>query len=469
MKKLPARWLFLALAFGASPVGAVPTLTLREAVDQALQKNPVILKAQEEIRRTRGLVVVARAQRLPQVELTGRTQFEQESRFDSGGGGGGGGGSSADLALLGIGGGGSGSGSQLSEESWSVGVRVTQPIFAGGRLAANEHIARWQQEEALAALDSTIEDIVLAVERQFYQALRQRALIKVSEQQIQLLQGELSDQKKRFEAGTAPQFNVLRAETELANAHPPLIRARNAYRVALAELAKLIATGQSPGAETPFDISGTLAGDAPRYDLASGIQTALEYRMEIKGLEKRLLAQREQLKVDNSQLLPQLSVFGGYDFLSSRFEDRDSLNGAIVGLQGSWKIWDSGELKGRREQTSARIRQVELDIEDTRRQVELDVRKAWSQYVEARELIDSQQKSVSTAEESLRQAKARLEAGTATQLDVLTSQTALTQARTNELEARADLKLAVAQFQRAMGVIGRAPKARVESPTKSAK
>lgn len=180
MKKFAARSLILALVCGSAPVGAVPTLTLREAVDQALQKNPVILKAQEEIRRTRGLVVVARAQRLPQVELSGRTQFEQDTRFDSGSGGGGA--SSADLALLGIGGGGGGSSSsQLSEESWTVGVRVTQPIFAGeaGWPQTNASPAG-SRREALAALDSTIEDIVLAVERQFYQALRQRALIKVS-------------------------------------------------------------------------------------------------------------------------------------------------------------------------------------------------------------------------------------------------------------------------------------------------
>ncbi len=73
--------------------------------------------------------------------------------------------------------------------------------------------------------------------------------------------------------------------------------------------------------------------------------------------------------------------------------------------------------------------------------------------LEARELIESQQQNVDVALESLRQARVRFEAGGSTQLDVLSSQTALTEARTNELQARADLCQSESELRRAMGVL----------------
>ena len=118
-----------------------------------------------------------------------------------------------------------------------------------------------------------------------------------------------------------------------------------------------------------------------------------------------------------------------------------------------WKIFDFGATRGRVAQAQARIRQAELELEDTRRLIELDVRKAWSKNLEARELIESQQQNVDVALESLRQARVRFEAGGSTQLDVLSSQTALTEARTNELQARADLCQSESELRRAMGVL----------------
>jgi outer membrane protein TolC len=69
----------------------------------------------------------------------------------------------------------------------------------------------------------------------------------------------------------------------------------------------------------------------------------------------------------------------------------------------------------------------------------------------AREVLDSQQKVQEQADEALREAKARADAGTATQLDVLDAETALTQARTTEVQALHDYAAARAKLERAIG------------------
>ena len=64
-------------------------------------------------------------------------------------------------------------------------------------------------------------------------------------------------------------------------------------------------------------------------------------------------------------------------------------------------------------------------MEDTGRQIELEVRTAYSDFLNARETLDSQMKVQEEAEEALREAEARADAGTGTQLDVLDAQTSL--------------------------------------------
>jgi len=79
------------------------------------------------------------------------------------------------------------------------------------------------------------------------------------------------------------------------------------------------------------------------------------------------------------------------------------------------------------------------------------VRTAYSDFIQTRETLESQEKVQEEAEEALREAKARLDAGTGTQLDVLNAQTQLTQARTTQIQAQHDYVADRARLERAMG------------------
>ncbi len=90
-------------------------------------------------------------------------------------------------------------------------------------------------------------------------------------------------------------------------------------------------------------------------------------------------------------------------------------------------------------------------LDDQARQIELQVRTAYSDVIQARETLDSQLKVQEEAEEALREARQRADAGTGTQLDVLDAETSLTQARTTQIEALHDYATARARFERAVG------------------
>jgi outer membrane protein TolC len=299
-------------------------------------------------------------------------------------------------------------------------------------------------------LRDVVDQIISRTRTQFYAALLNRALITVQEESIQLLTDQLRDQQNRFDAGTVPRFNVLRAEVELANARPELIRANNNYLIALLELAKTLGLEATPSGKPAFHPVGTLDVGKRPLGLQNALQLAKERRPFLKVQRQSILIEAEQIKIALAGYKPHVDVNGGYEMRNSRlFNDLlDTVNGWFFGFNGSWEIFDGLETYGRTKQARARLASAKINYDDSVQQVELEVQQAYAQLQQARETIQSQQKNVESALEALRLANERLAAGAGTQLDVLDARVALTRARTTELQARADYNTALAEFDR---------------------
>jgi outer membrane protein TolC len=117
----------------------------------------------------------------------------------------------------------------------------------------------------------------------------------------------------------------------------------------------------------------------------------------------------------------------------------------------NWAIFDGLLSHGKVIEAKAQFAHAKTDLADQSRQIELAVRTAYSDFIEAKEVLDSQTKVQEQADEALREAKARTDAGTGTQLDVLDAETQLTQARTTQIQALHDYTAARAKLERAIG------------------
>jgi outer membrane protein TolC len=114
-------------------------------------------------------------------------------------------------------------------------------------------------------------------------------------------------------------------------------------------------------------------------------------------------------------------------------------------------IWDSGSIAGQVVQQRALLSESKITYDDDVRQVELEIQQAYSNLEQNRELIVSQEKNVEEAEEALRLAKARLDAGAGVQLDVLNAQVQLLTAQSTRLQALFGYNSSLAEFDRATG------------------
>src|SRR6266480_6202684 len=235
---------------GSTSAGKVPTCTVDQAILTALQRNPALLNAEQEIKRTKGVIIQVRAQALPHVNaraqfewidpnLTGARIFGTNTTTTPGTTTGGAAALMESPAsqvrdvqppLAAASPTPSITNAEASDISYSISVLGSQLIFNGTTFNQIRGTF-FQRDSAYFAFRNVLDQLIATVKTQFYQIVVNRELVKVQEQSVHLLETQLKDQQNRFEAGTVPRFNVLQAEVALYNQLPLLITAQNNYRI----------------------------------------------------------------------------------------------------------------------------------------------------------------------------------------------------------------------------------------------
>jgi outer membrane protein len=414
----------------------IPRFTLDQAILTALQRNPSIMRAREDIERTKGLYIQMRAAILPRLDANSQLTDTDPH-----------------LTNFGVSNGIDFNQNVGTERSYTLQLQVSQVIFAGGRVISQIRSADFQRDSSYYAFRDTIDVTVSTVRQQFYLVQLDLALIGVQEESVRLLESQLQDQQNRFEAGTVPRFNVLQAQVALSNQIPQLITARNNYRIAQLQLAKTLGLDFNPnrGDAAPLEVIGELTEVPRSMPLLQAITVAKENRPFLKQQKAVVLSNRAQISVARSGFFPQVNATAAEDVRSSPFTDniRKSRNGYVFGATGTWAIWDWGATYGLLKQARSILEQSKMTLDDDVRQVELEVQQAYANLQQGRELIQSQEKNVEQATEALRLASARLGAGAGTQLEVLDARVQLTTAQSTRLQALYTYNTAVAEFDRA--------------------
>jgi outer membrane protein len=420
---------------GASRDLPATPLSLADAVNFALQQNPTILKARHDVEAAQGISIQTRAVALPRLTITGSYSGVEPNDVD------------IIIAPTGQ--------SLGTDQNWASQIKLVQSLYEGGRMRSALRSARLTRDQSTLNYQSVVAGTVLDVKVAYLDVLLAAEQIGVQEASVKLLTQELKDVNNRFEAGTVPRFNVLRAQVELANAQPKLIRARNTLRISKNNLANLLGFNvpKESTENIPLQVSGKLEAQPFDIELPRAISLALRRRTELESLRKAQALRKEDIITAKAGYKPSLQAYGGYDAHNSilTMDLTDVNHGWIAGVQLSWNIFDAWRTRGRVIETTANFEKAGVELDDTARRIELEVRTAYSNFIEARELLESQKKVQEQAEEALRLAEARSEAGAGTQLDVLSAQTALTEARTTQAQALHDYESAKARLERAMG------------------
>ena len=462
-------------------------LTLDDAIDIALHRNPNILVQLQEIQRTQGVVIQVRGLALPQIIASG-TYNQTDPRLINGSGSGSGtsftNGTTTTTVGGGTGGGTGTTGTSINnlslptvingtttpgpllplsslfgssgrngtfDKSYVVQVQVQQAIY-NAAIPPQIRAAKFLRDSAYYTLRETVDTVVNTVKTDFYTVLVDKRLIDIQNENLRLLQSQLTDQQNRFNAGTVPRFDVLQASVAVANQRPQVITATNTLGLAYISLARSLGLEYGPdqAANSPINPVGELEYQPQNFDPQSGVNAGKSNRALLKSQRLTILSNVEQVRVAAAGYQPNVTANAGYELTNNRVSDDlgNTLNGWFFGGQFNWSIFDGLQTYGRVKQAQSALRASRITYLDLVNQVVQDIQNNFLTLQQSKELIASQVLNVEEAREAVRLAQARLSAGAGTQLDVLQSQTQLLTAQTTELQARYNYAVALSNYER---------------------
>ena len=224
-----------------------------------------------------------------------------------------------------------------NNQAWFSDFVVTQSIYEGGRLLSAVRSARLINEQAVLAYRSTVADTLLSVATAYDDVLRAAMQINVRTDAVTFLGGYLHDTTSKFNAGTAPEFDVLRQTAEVGNAEAERVRAIGDHRVAKQRLVELLGYNLSSAVsdDLPLQLTTPLIARPYPKSLSAALSDARQNRTEVLALEKEERLRDEGIITARAGYKPSVQAFGGYE-LTSQVGSRnagDELHGGLVGVR----------------------------------------------------------------------------------------------------------------------------------------
>ena len=351
-------------------------------------------------------------------------------------------------------------------DNYSVGLMVTQPIYAGGSIPARINAAKLMSLLTDETVRGGVQEVVYAAEHAYYDVLLSQRLVEISTDAVRSAQAHLDSVKQRQRGGIASDFDVLRAEVELSNFQAEFIQNKNAINVAKASLIKVMGVSQ----DSDFLLSDELLYVPSEITMEQAVEAAYRNRPDLLGREFDIKMQKELLKVARSRYFP---MFSGYYSNTWAKPDPHSMmmiewgHAWQAGLTASLPVFDGFMREGEIVTQKARLKQGQIDLIDAEETALFELTKAQLSIENTAEFIESQRLNLTRAKEGLRLAEVGYREGANTQVEMIDAQAALTTARANHYQAIYSHIIAKLDFQKAMGTLASVETAESEGRAKT--
>ncbi len=429
--------LLLLVGFSISAVGQeYRTLTLHDAISHALRHNEDFLIAQKEQEKARAEVTSARAAIFPKLRFHGdytRT-FEIPVQFVTIG-------DNVERFKFGF------------EHSVNWGFSATQSIFKGGQVFAAYSAARLYAKYTRQVRRQAFLELQYAVAQTFYDAYLAEQSVAVAEQALTLSEETLEVVQKKYEQGAISEYDLLRAEVQVANIKPDVLQAKNNRDLAYTALRNILGIegGEALALQLTYPDSAAWEDD----QLSSLVDIADTARPELMQARLEVDMRERAVTVARAESYPSLELGGVYNVSAYRetfgFDHWQRTPTLAATLTLSFPIFEGYRIKSNISRSKADLSQAQLRKQAAYKQLTLEIEQAQNNLREATERLASQAETVEQATRGYEIAELRYREGIGTQLEVTDARLALTTARLNENRALRDVLVSRAALRRAVG------------------
>lgn len=339
-----------------------------------------------------------------------------------------------------------GGGTNLNQSSAR--ITISQFIDITGILRTAQQVGDLEQALNRLEILRLRQETALNVRSGYYNVLRTAAFVRVNEAAVAQSEELLRVTRAQQTAGVASAFDVLRSQTQLDNNRQALIQSRNQLLIAKNAFANTLGIDPS----TPVDLADIPDIPAlPTLDEPALLERAITRRPEYYQADTNILKANKNVRLARRNLEPYLnaSATAAYNLTTPAFGSQKDTGS--IGLTLAVPLWDGGTTREAVKAARADERQSLIQKDQFVRGIKAEVQQAIISVRDAYERQTTTAQTVAQAREALRLANVRFQAGVGTQLEINDAQTALTQAETNQVNARYDYLSALARLNRAVG------------------
>jgi outer membrane protein TolC len=409
-------------------------LSLEEALKRGLAYNLGAVGLVQSARQTSAQVTIARSALLPNINSNLSETVEQN-----------------DLAALGL---------RVSVPGFHIPTIVGPFNYMALQATLSQTLANmtslqnYRSSQATArASQYSLEDardlITLAVGGAYLQVLAAQARVDAAQSQLDTANAVFHQSTEQHTQGTLAQLNVDQSQVRTLTQQQQIITLRNDLAKQKINLARL--TGLAPNAG--YQLTDHFSySPGPVQSVDAAVAQAEQQRADLKAAQSHVEAAVKALSAARAERLPSLAVSGNYEIIGV---NPSHTHGAftVVGTL-SIPLWQGGKTAGDVAQAESVLAQRRAELEDTRGQVEAEVRQAYLDLEAATGQVEVARKNRQIAQEALEMTRARMEAGVINTVEVVQAQQTLASAQLDLINSVFAHNLAKLSLARAEGHAG---------------
>ena len=332
--KICAAVLMVSLAVLTIPLHlrAADVVTLEQAIEIAMKRNPLLVASRSEVDAARAKVTQAAASYYPQVSASaGYDHTWNDTNSGSF--------NTNDIV-----------------DNYEAGLSVFQFIYDFGKTPAQVEKSSQGLESTQNNLKTVEKTLVKDVKQSYFEALQNQQLLNVGEEALDVRKKHLEQSRALYKEGMRPRIDVTRGEVEVSQAELQLVIARYRLRRSFIALEKLLGGPPKSGAYV-------LAEDNPSSqtppELKPLIDLAIEQRSELAGVRAQIRSAEADMVSAKRSAYPSLNARGSYNYSGDDSPLEHELDHRWqVGVSLNWPLFTGSRQTGQVSESLANVKRL---------------------------------------------------------------------------------------------------------------
>lgn len=341
-----------------------------------------------------------------------------------------------------------------SQYSATGGLSASYAVFTGGAIISGQKLSNEAVKLSALSLQSQVNTVINTVRTLYYQIQMLNSLVDATEKSLLSSKESYELIIKKEAVGRATRLDVLQSQVRYESYKPQLVSLKNQYQTAISNLkaymnvemdTKLSVTGQLKVIDNPYAF----------MTLEDVLELAESKRLELKMADVQKSMAKHQKTLALSSIMPKVQLSSALSWTANTddIEVMDYNRSSNVAVAVSLPLFAGGKRAHQIQQAKIGVKEADYQYEQTRDYILTDIETAFNKISETYVNIQATENVIRQAEEALRLSKLMYDAGSATQVDLMTAESGYLGAVSNYISSVFQYNLAVESMKKSLNYI----------------